>query len=211
MIRKTNAEIAAEIRERICLDGGAGEILLHEGQLATQFGVSRTPIRQVLQMLAYENLVETRSGIGTIATPLDPARMASDFRAFGAILHACLHCPAELTQVPGKVLDRLRDARRHLAQSQGADPALIQAVSAYLEAMLGMLDDHILTTALRSAYWRQVRWTLHPSQDRLERRFDIFAVQLDDCIALAEAGDPAALLARMTDLPEDVAVQAAPR
>ncbi|MBY5972634.1 GntR family transcriptional regulator [Ferrimonas balearica] len=200
-MRKTNAEIAAEVRERICLNGGAGEILLHEGQLATEFGVSRTPIRQVLQMLAYENLVETRSGIGTIATPLDPGKMDADFRAFAAILTACSKCPTDQEHIAGQVLDRLRDARRFLDRSVGADSALIRALSAYLEATVWLVGDHILATALRSAYWRQVRWGLHPDRPKLDDRFAIFRDRLDDCVALAEAGDPIPLLAKLTELP----------
>ena len=39
----------------------------HEGALATEFGMSRTPIRQVLPRLADERLVETKSGVGAIA------------------------------------------------------------------------------------------------------------------------------------------------
>lgn len=199
-MRKSNGEIAAEIRERICLLGGADEIILHEGQLATEFGVSRTPIRQVLQMLAYENLVETRSGVGTIATPLLIDRRESDFRAFRAILAACVHCPADNASVPGLALDRLRDARRLLAASTGADPTLVKTVAAYLEAMLLLVGDHIVATALRSAFWRHVRWCLHPRHGNMAEARDHFAEAIADAVPLAEAGDPKALLARLAAL-----------
>jgi DNA-binding GntR family transcriptional regulator len=45
--------------------------LLRENDLAAEFGVSRTPIREVLQRLALEGLVESKNGVGTIVTALD--------------------------------------------------------------------------------------------------------------------------------------------
>jgi|TARA_B100002003_G_scaffold15476_1_gene12882 DNA-binding GntR family transcriptional regulator len=59
------------IRERICLLDYHPGTLLNEGLLAEEFGVSRTPVRNVLQRLGHEGLVETRNGIGTIVTDLD--------------------------------------------------------------------------------------------------------------------------------------------
>ncbi|MGL1920261.1 MAG: GntR family transcriptional regulator [Hyphomicrobiales bacterium] len=43
--------------------------------LATEFKVSRTPIRNVLQRLEYEGLVETRHGVGTQVTKIDFERL----------------------------------------------------------------------------------------------------------------------------------------
>jgi DNA-binding GntR family transcriptional regulator len=50
------------IRERICLLEYAPGTVLNEGQLADEFEVSRTPIRNVLQRLNYEGLLKTRNG-----------------------------------------------------------------------------------------------------------------------------------------------------
>lgn len=47
-----------------------GELLV-ETELAMEFNVSRTPIRQALQRLDYEGLVETRNGVGTTVTGVD--------------------------------------------------------------------------------------------------------------------------------------------
>jgi DNA-binding GntR family transcriptional regulator len=48
---------------------------LREVALAEEFGVSRTPIRQVLQRLESDGLVETRNGVGTIVTGFDFSAM----------------------------------------------------------------------------------------------------------------------------------------
>jgi DNA-binding GntR family transcriptional regulator len=73
---KKDAAISGEetyriIRERVCLgDYPPGETL-SEKVLADEFGVSRTPIRKVLQRLEYERLVTVKQGIGTIVTPVN--------------------------------------------------------------------------------------------------------------------------------------------
>ncbi|AYG71019.1 GntR family transcriptional regulator (plasmid) [Rhizobium sp. CCGE531] len=59
------------LRDRICLlQYRPGELLV-ETELAAEFKVSRTPIRQALQRLDYEGLVETRNGVGTTVTGVD--------------------------------------------------------------------------------------------------------------------------------------------
>jgi DNA-binding GntR family transcriptional regulator len=59
------------IRRRIyTLDYPPGEPLREE-ELAKEFGVSRTPIRQVLQALEYEGLVTSKPGIGSVVTTID--------------------------------------------------------------------------------------------------------------------------------------------
>ena len=59
------------IRKRIyTLEYAPGEALREE-ELAKEYNVSRTPIRQVLQALEYEGLVTTKPGIGSIVTVVD--------------------------------------------------------------------------------------------------------------------------------------------
>ncbi len=45
--------------------------VLREADLAGEFGISRTPIRSVLQRLAHDCLIESRDGVGTIVTAPD--------------------------------------------------------------------------------------------------------------------------------------------
>jgi len=64
-----------ELRERICLLDYPPGTLLREGALAAEFGISRTPIREILQRLAFAGLVEARNGVGTIVTGFDFAEL----------------------------------------------------------------------------------------------------------------------------------------
>ncbi|MBT9384124.1 GntR family transcriptional regulator [Pseudooceanicola sp. CBS1P-1] len=156
-MRKNSNEIAATIRERICLTRGDDIMLLHEGQLATEFGVSRTPVRQVLQMLAYERLVETRSGVGTIVTPLLPERRTQDETAFRALLDAAAACPLD-GPVPQLCHARLIYARQALRGDDCDLHALYAAMSGMMDATSGLVADDIVATALRAAWLRHIRW-----------------------------------------------------
>lgn len=56
------------LRDRICLLTYRPGDVIHEGNLAEEFDVSRTPIREILQRLGFAGLVEARNGVGTIVT-----------------------------------------------------------------------------------------------------------------------------------------------
>lgn len=62
--------IFEKIRNRICLLDYPPGTVLRESKLAAEFGVSRTPIRSVIQQLAHGGLVESRDGVGTLVTEL---------------------------------------------------------------------------------------------------------------------------------------------
>jgi DNA-binding GntR family transcriptional regulator len=59
------------IRNKICLLEYPPGMALKEEALASEYGVSRTPIRQVLQRLEYDGLVSNQSGAGVIVTTVD--------------------------------------------------------------------------------------------------------------------------------------------
>lgn len=59
------------LRDRVCLLDYPPGTILRETELAQEFGVSRTPIRAVLQRLAHGRLVAPKDGVGTIVTEPD--------------------------------------------------------------------------------------------------------------------------------------------
>jgi DNA-binding GntR family transcriptional regulator len=102
--RRQVTEIHRLLRERICLLRYPPATLLSEKELAGEFNVSRTPIRQVLQRLEYEGLVETRNGIGTHVTGVD-------IQEFQEIYALRLRL-SELIGEFGSYADKERDLRR---------------------------------------------------------------------------------------------------
>lgn len=59
------------LRERLTLLRYPAGVTLSEAELAREFGISRTPIRRVLQALEADGLVRSKQGVGTIVTTAD--------------------------------------------------------------------------------------------------------------------------------------------
>lgn len=71
----TKDDIFETLRMRICLLDYVPETRLNERELAAEFGISRTPMRAVLQRLERDGLIESRHGQGTSVTSIDLKRM----------------------------------------------------------------------------------------------------------------------------------------
>jgi DNA-binding GntR family transcriptional regulator len=99
-------EIHAYIREQILLLDLPPGSRLREERLAEHFGVSRTPIRQVLDRLEFEGLVEQGEGRGARVSALDPKELR-DIRALGALYNR--YHEAMLTLVGNQALVRIHD------------------------------------------------------------------------------------------------------
>ena len=77
--RVASADIHDLLRDRICLLEYRPGAMLRENEIAAEFSVSRTPVREALQRLSIEGLVEVRNGIGTFVTTLDPTQLREVF------------------------------------------------------------------------------------------------------------------------------------
>ena len=69
--KMSKQEIYFELRRRICLLDYQPGSRLNERELASEFGVSRTPLRTVLQRLEYDGLILSQHGNGTEVTSID--------------------------------------------------------------------------------------------------------------------------------------------
>ncbi|MEI9415341.1 GntR family transcriptional regulator [Mesorhizobium sp. Cs1321R2N1] len=69
--KMTKHEIYLELRRRICLLDYQPGSRLNERELASEFGVSRTPLRTALQRLEYDGLIISQHGNGTEVTSID--------------------------------------------------------------------------------------------------------------------------------------------
>lgn len=73
--KPSKQEIYFELRRRICLLDYQPGTRLNERELASEFGVSRTPLRTVLQRLEYDGLIVSQHGNGTEVTSIDLSSM----------------------------------------------------------------------------------------------------------------------------------------
>lgn len=67
----TPATVYDQLRLRIATRAYPPGARLSETDIATEFGLSRTPIRQALQLLAADGLVSIRNGVGVTVTDMD--------------------------------------------------------------------------------------------------------------------------------------------
>ena len=67
--------IQAELLQRICFLEYLPDDQLKEAEIATEFGVSRTPVRDALNRISHLGLVETRNGVGTVVVALSASKL----------------------------------------------------------------------------------------------------------------------------------------
>ncbi|KAA0594358.1 DNA-binding GntR family transcriptional regulator [Azospirillum lipoferum] len=94
-----------------------------EVQLCEQLGISRTPLREALRVLAAEGLVELRPHRGAVVTPIDPKEIAAVFEVMEALeaLAGSLCCQRGTLEEFAE-LDRLH-AQLHARFDAGDRPA----------------------------------------------------------------------------------------
>ena len=74
--KKSTAEtIQVELLQRICFLEYLPDDQLKEADLAAEFGVSRTPIRDAISRISHLGLVETKNGVGTVVVALSAEKI----------------------------------------------------------------------------------------------------------------------------------------
>jgi DNA-binding GntR family transcriptional regulator len=185
-------DIARALRFRICLLDPAKPHTLYENRLAEEFGVSRTPIRQALQRLAYEHLIETHTGVGNVVPALEEAKRPCDFAVLGGLLNI-----AATTANPDILVAlRIEVAGMKITMDDPEiklpDTTELLALHSRLADWVGtMAGNRILAQAIFASHWRVLRWIF---QARLQaNKTDIKALTaLINALSLAETA-PAAL------------------
>lgn len=156
-------EIADAIRKRICLQPQDESYLLLEGVLAGEFGVSRTPVRQALQRLAYEGLIEVRTGVGSVVSPMDPAQRGVHFAVHGELLGLVARLPD--APVPQDLARPLGMLCSQDMSGRAMDAETVYAVFTDINALLSrLIPDPVIADAHLVSGWRLVRWFLTDMQ-----------------------------------------------
>src|SRR5215212_6767162 len=83
--RPLHEEVIDQLRDRIVQGELAPGARLNERVLCAQLGISRTPLREAIKMLATEGLVELVPNRGAIVTPLKAATIADTLTVMGSL------------------------------------------------------------------------------------------------------------------------------
>lgn len=83
--RPLHEEAVDQLRDLIVRGQLAPGARLNERLLTGQLGISRTPLREAIKLLAAEGLVELLPNRGAIVTPIEAARLAETLQVMGAL------------------------------------------------------------------------------------------------------------------------------
>ena len=112
--RPLHEEAVDRIRDLIVQGTLAPGARLNERELCDQLGISRTPLREAIKMLATEGLVELLPNRGAVVAPLEPERLAETLHVMGALesLAGELACrnatPAQIAEIRALHEDMVR-------------------------------------------------------------------------------------------------------
>ena len=181
--KPTTSQIFRELRERICLlDIAPGARLTEEG-LAREFGVSRTPIRQVLDRLEFERLIEQERGSGARVAVLD----SKELRDVWAVRLKVAELVGDFIAVPAppEVVARLRRIRAELDEVQRDRDIRRLGVlyNRFHEVFLGLMKNRTLQWMHDVLYHQTAReWLqLLPEMD-LDAELDVMRDEIDGTI-----------------------------
>jgi len=151
-------EIYDELRTRISLLRYPPGTALSENVLAQEFGVSRTPIRRILQQLEFEGLVETKRGIGTIVTTID-LKLLKDVYALRKKLHEVTGELCPVVHASEKDLETITDLCRQCAEMRTHyDPqTLARLYNKFQEKMLDLINNEPLRRVSEILYYQTAR------------------------------------------------------
>ena len=164
MTRITKQDCLADLRSRILSTELAPGLDLEEATLSDRYGMSRTPLREVLQRLQGEGFVEMSANRGAKVASMDLATMRTFFQTAPLIYSSIARLAAENRTT--QQLDELKEAQhrfaRAVAASQPGDMAMANhdfhqkigemAMNDYLAPALNrLLIDH---TRLAQMFYR---------------------------------------------------------
>lgn len=192
--RATLPQNAASRLRQMIFDGAlAPATRLNERVLCERLGISRTPLREALRMLAAEGLVRVEPNRGAIVAPIERADIEATFEVLGALegLAGELAC-ARITDAELAEIKALHfEMRAHHARGDRATYfAANQAIHARIAAAGG---NPVLAETFEklNARVKRVRYAANLGQ----ARWDKAIAEHDDMIAALSARDGHALRA----------------
>ncbi|CAL9623881.1 HTH-type transcriptional repressor RspR [Streptomyces sp. enrichment culture] len=202
--RTSRRDIHAKLRHMVLTLELAPGAALSENELAASLGVSRTPVRESLILLAQEGLVQIFPKVGSFVSRVDPAQVADAQFLREAVELASLENLPE--QLDPEVVEELRD---NLDRQRSADLGLEEffALDEAFHHGLMRLSGHgnVWTTvaAAKGHLDRARRLGLHGHQSPTvfaEQHHEILAAVVDGDAALARTAMRAHLRAVFNDI-----------
>jgi DNA-binding GntR family transcriptional regulator len=187
--RPTKQEIHERLREQILLLDLPSGSRLREEKLAEHFGVSRTPIRHVLDRLEFEGLVEQVPGAGARVSHLDTKAL----RDVWAVRLKVAEIVADFVRLPARpeILDRLTNIRSELAAvAKSRDIRALGALyNRYHQVMLDVMSNDALVRIHDLLYVQTARvWMQFLPEMDFDLEVDVMAEEVGETMAALAEG-----------------------
>jgi len=202
--RTSRRDIYLKLRQLVLTLELAPGAALSENELAASLGVSRTPVRESLIMLAQEGLVQVFPKIGSFVSRVDPAQVAdAQFLREAVELASLEDLPEELD---AGVVEELRD---NLRRQRSADLdleeffALDEAFHQGLMRLSGHGNVWTTVAAAKGHLDRARRLGLHENESPAvfaDQHHEIFAAVVGGDVALARSAMRSHLRAVFNDI-----------
>jgi DNA-binding GntR family transcriptional regulator len=178
------------LRNRICLLDYPPGTRLSEEALASEFGVSRTPLRRVLGWLESQGLVKSVQGVGTMVTDADIEALTQVYQL-----------RMELAELIGKLSPVMPTAGtlavfrtlhgRSLELQKAADPRdFAQLNMEFFHALMRLTNTQPLREISVRLYYQTSRiWLKSIPRMDLAEEVAIFSREIADILAAVEIGD----------------------
>lgn len=187
--KPTRQEIHTYLREQILLLDLPPGSRLREEQLAEQFGVSRTPIRQVLDRLEFEGLVKQSEGRGASVSTLDPREL----RDIWAMRLRIAEIFGDFLRIPNdqEILDTLDSIRSRLADVKESRDIRDLGIlyNRFHEVMLTLIGNQAFVRIHDLLYVQTARvWMQFLPEMDIDREVDIMAEEVGETLAALAEG-----------------------
>lgn len=191
--RSRNQEMYEEIRRRICMLEFPPGMIVRETELATEFGLSRTPVREVLHQLKFEGLVETRNGVGTFVTGVDIKSFSDgyDLRIEFASLIGKLS-PKQCEPEHVEAVKQLKERCEGLGENGRAEDfwSINHDLHEFINSIIGNRE----LAYLHSLYYYKVsRFWYQLAKDNWYREVQMLQSELNEILEAIQSGDMAAV------------------
>lgn len=185
-----NPDIYREIKRRILfLEYAPGQIL-NEQMLAKEFGVSRTPMREVLYRLAWEQLARTIARTGTMVTEIEFQKMMHAFQTrLGIEGEVGRLCTESATDGHLAEIRRIRQDCALLVDQRNPE-GLVAIDRRFRRALHAAAGNPVLKSVSDQLYTLTFRlWFITLGKGDWQALIQDVLVEIDDTLACMETGD----------------------
>lgn len=175
----TRDKVLAYLRENVLTDPDVQDTFLSEQAIADTVGVSRTPVREALVILASEDLVRLMPKRGVFVPAMSSRELTELFEIRGVLEK---HAAQKITCLPGADLTELRQHLAHQQELADITPhtprdarEFIAADREFHQALVALAGNRLATRTYTSLRDRQTRAGLLAVQQRGSRWHEVCA------------------------------------